>query len=294
MKKLNVLVVLGTMTMLGFNPSTFAKGDSVGNGGDNCEARIQNIASNIQEWILYGNHSSLDFKGMISKSEYEMGMLTALKLGRVSCTDKKLFVGKSEKTCKNYPEENFIECNFSKFMKTEDEGQYRLVHHEYAGLAGIETNNGDEASDYFLSDQVSGMLEWELVKRLPIQKKSKECKVYIKRNEKYTYGDSKNSLRHSIIDELEAKNYIPVMSIAEASFILEYKSKRSPVVKHGFGAYQEYNTVGSQLSFIQKSNQEVLYNEMVVEHIYPFFNSKEKASKDALEANLKGILPCNL
>ena len=56
--------------------------------------------------------------------------------------------------------------------------------------------------------------------------------------------------------------------------------------------------LNNELGFLkfrhQKSNQEVLYNEMVVEHIYPFFNSKEKASKDALEANLKGILPCNL
>ncbi len=287
---LNVLVFLVVMTLLNVKTRVYAKGDSVGNGGDSCEARIQSIAINIQEWILYDNHSELDFKGRLTKDEYEFPMLTALKLGRVSCTDEKLFVGKAEKTCINFPEEDFIECNVDKFMNTDEEGQYRLVHHEYAGLAGIEVNNESEASDYFLSDQISRKLKWEIVKKLPIHKDKNSCNVFLKRNSYYSIGDSEGALTKIIKETIASKNYNLVMEEGSATYVLEYFNIKNPIRRNGSTLTVTTGTFGSRL--VMYKNDNVIYDQLFTRTDFGLFIFANIIRSETVKSNLKGILPC--
>ena len=145
-----------------------------GNGGDtSCELQIQTIREDLRKWILAGEYTKLDFSNSnISKSDYRKKMLNAMKAD-ISCTDKIQRVKRAEKTCKNFANrydhsQSIMICNFNRFNNTVEEEQYRLIHHEYAGLAGIEKNLGNEESDYNLSDQISGQLEERVVKRLAI------------------------------------------------------------------------------------------------------------------------------
>ena len=46
--------------------------------------------------------------------------------------------------------------------------QYELIHHEFAGLANFERPQGDD-SDYAISNQLSGFLVDEIVKKLAVK-----------------------------------------------------------------------------------------------------------------------------
>ena len=109
MKKLLLLAV----AMSSILPS-FA--EDKGNGGDTCENRIKVIRNDIESWILRGGAESLKLPSGLSYQEYESAMLSELKAGHpVICTDDKLYVGRAEKTCKNY-EGNDILLNETKLQ----------------------------------------------------------------------------------------------------------------------------------------------------------------------------------
>ena len=153
-----------------------------GNGGDSCENRIKIIQNDIESWIFRGGANGLELPGGLAIESYSRGILKAISKTKVSCPSKKINIGQSEKTCRNFTDdegEQRMECNFDRFYnKTSEEDQYRLIHHEYAGLAGFEVNNGEEESRYFLSNQLSAFLEDKIVKRLSIGKASKtDCEL---------------------------------------------------------------------------------------------------------------------
>ncbi len=58
-------------------------------------------------------------------------------------------------------------------MGTSESDQYVLVHHEYAGLAGIEISKGED-SDYQVSNQISGYLENQVIKKLAVKPSNAE------------------------------------------------------------------------------------------------------------------------
>ncbi len=62
-----------------------------------------------------------------------------------------------------------IECNYKRFNEASESDQYVLVHHEYAGLSGFETNKTDD-SDYKISNQLTGFLESQVIKKLSVKK----------------------------------------------------------------------------------------------------------------------------
>jgi ankyrin repeat protein len=132
-------------------------GQDRGNGGDLCEMRFNEIRNDFQNWILNGGSGSLQLPYGITLIQYDSTMLEQMSKAIVSCTQKVLSVGVAEKTCLNFTDDQGrprILCNFDRFMKTTDSQQYVLVHHEYAGLARFEVNNG-EKSDYSISAQIS-------------------------------------------------------------------------------------------------------------------------------------------
>ncbi|MFL5813526.1 MAG: hypothetical protein ACJ763_08105 [Bdellovibrionia bacterium] len=142
-----------------------------GNGGDICEDRIKTIRDDIASWIDKGGPAKLSLPSNISLERYNAGMLTEIARAKVSCTNDKVTVESVEKTCKNIIDPKLgsqIVCNRNQLMNdTSDSDQYVLIHHEYAGLAGLEKSDGGD-SIYPISNQISGYLENEVVKKLVV------------------------------------------------------------------------------------------------------------------------------
>ncbi len=156
--------------------NTFASGDRVGNGGDICEYKMRNITKDFEEWLIKDEYKGLQLPSGLIEEVYKEGMLNAIDKSFLSCSSEKLYIGNAEKTCKNFSDEVGIlriQCNFERFMKTKDKEQYLLIHHELAGVAGFEKNNG-EASTYTITNQISTFLEKELVYKLGIKKVTTE------------------------------------------------------------------------------------------------------------------------
>ncbi len=98
----------------------------------------------------------------------------------IATTDPELKVNvkNKPKTCRGFrsvkDKQLHILCNLERFeslsqsKKYRQARKYRIVHHEYAGLVGIEKNNGAH-SDYYYSKQITGKLKEEKVLRLPIK-----------------------------------------------------------------------------------------------------------------------------
>jgi len=141
------------------------------NGGDICEDRFQVVSSDLASWIEQGGSAGLVLPAGVSINQYNSKMTSEIKTALVSCTDDKVMVGSAEKTCENFVDSKGqarIVCDSSQFMATDESQQYVLVHHEYAGLAGFEVNDG-ETSNYPISNQITGFLAQELVKKLVVK-----------------------------------------------------------------------------------------------------------------------------
>jgi hypothetical protein len=172
MNKLSSLI-LTSLLLLQISPTAFA-GHKEGNGGDMCEDRIKVIRDDIASWIQKGGSKGLKLPGTTNLSEYDSEMLKNISSAQINCTSDKVFVGTIEKTCKNYLDESNtpqIICNALRLLRTSESDQYVLVHHEYAGLSGMEaTNQGD--SHYEISNQISGYLENQVIKKLVVKPSS--------------------------------------------------------------------------------------------------------------------------
>ncbi len=159
----------------------FADGPGNGGGGDNCEERIKEIRGDIQKWIARGGHKiDLDLPEGITPQIYENKMNAAMSKAKINCpiTDERnrIVVCGSEKVCKFEKVKNVfsITCDYKKFMdkQTMDSAQqYRLIHHEFAGLADIEKPKCED-SVYEVSDQITDYLENQIVHKLAVKPKA--------------------------------------------------------------------------------------------------------------------------
>jgi hypothetical protein len=141
------------------------------NGGDMCEDRIKTVRDDVQSWITNHGSSGLTLPENITLDRYNAGMLTQIQNAQLSCTESVVMVGNAEKTCKNFLDTDGtprIVCNAKRFMDTSESDQYILTHHEYAGLAGFEKNNGEE-SKYPISNQISEFLSDQFIKKLAVK-----------------------------------------------------------------------------------------------------------------------------
>jgi hypothetical protein len=147
--------------------------DKTGNGGDICEDRFKIVRDDIASWIKKGGGNGLDLTSVqaLKVSLYNDGMLEQIGKAHVSCVDDEVRIGNAEKTCKNFIADDGlpqIVCNTKRFTDTAESDQYILVHHEYAGLAGFEVNDGEE-SKYTLSNQITEYLEEQVSKKLVVK-----------------------------------------------------------------------------------------------------------------------------
>lgn len=150
--------------------------DRVGNGGDICEDRIKIIRDDIRSWIQRGGSAGLALPAGLTLDRYNAGILAGVSAATVSCTSRTLRVGGVEKTCTNFVDSRGrpqLVCNVARFQGTPLSGQYVLIHHEYAGLAGFEVNSGP-SSRYPLSNQLTEYLEDQVMKKLAVRKVSSQ------------------------------------------------------------------------------------------------------------------------
>lgn len=145
-------------------------------GGDLCEARIQSIRDDLKSWIAKNGHFNLSLT-YLSVTQYAQKMNSSFgaKVQCVSQGDRgyPVEVNGTAKECRfdRTKKGSFITCDAQKFGQRSEAEQYVLIHHEYAGIAGIETPEGD-VSDYQVSNQISAYLVDTLVKRLAVKSSS--------------------------------------------------------------------------------------------------------------------------
>lgn len=149
-------------------------------GGDLCEKRILEVADDISAWIKAGGSAELNFSADVTLEHYNSGMMTAIDTTKVRCVkpgDKgyPVHIGNTPKACRfdRTAGETFITCDYEVFMNknaTTESDQYVLVHHEYAGIAGVENPN-EEISTYSLSSQITYFLDFVTLKKLAIKPK---------------------------------------------------------------------------------------------------------------------------
>lgn len=164
--------------------------DKVLNGGDACERRFTEVRDDLEAWLQKGGAKALSFGKSQNPAAYAPAMLSAIARAQVSCTADKLRVGDAEKVCVNETDTSGnarITCQREAFLALPVDEQYRLTHHEYAGLAGFEKNDG-EASNYALSDQLTGYLDSYVTQRLTV-KADQSAGDAIERNFKNFYGN---------------------------------------------------------------------------------------------------------
>lgn len=195
-------------------------GGQEGNGGDMCELRLKDIRTDIEGWITGGGWKGLDLRKEPYAAEYPDRMLKVTQAAKLSCTSDKIIVREHEKTCVNFENESGrleVVCNIDRFMvQTQEAKQYPLVHHEFAVPAGFEQSQ-DGTSNYDVSDQLTGFLENQVVKKLAI-KPSHLNEVTTKRSDGLELGNYKlipTDQNTEYCDNLKPRTCIPAPDFAQ-------------------------------------------------------------------------------
>jgi hypothetical protein len=144
-------------------------------GGDQCENRVLMIGADLKTWIMNGGARHLKLPVDVSLDGYSKGMLQEIRNAKIRCVQKgepgyPVEINGTPKTCRFDKKDNWrqITCDSEKFQKISETEQYILIHHEYAGLADIERPD-NERSHYEVSNQISGYLEDQVVKKLVVK-----------------------------------------------------------------------------------------------------------------------------
>lgn len=180
MKNLGILLLLLTTTT--FAQRAQPRGGQEGGGGDASEARVNEIREDLIKWINNGGARGLSFPPGIDHDFYTEKMIRILAPKHVVVgfveNDKsreeelRVQVGGIPKTCRGFISRRdtrpHILCNIGRFKQSSEAEQYRLIHHEFAGLASIEQNDG-AASDYMVSNQLTDFLVATEVLRLAVK-----------------------------------------------------------------------------------------------------------------------------
>jgi hypothetical protein len=178
------LLFFACTSLILFSAPSFAKkGTESGGGGDASEARVDEIRSDILNWINNDGARGLILPSDISYGEYLDRMGEILKQQKVIVSfveqddennnELSVIVNGIPKTCRGFISKAdsrlHILCNISRFKNTSESEQYKLIHHEFAGLVNLERNEG-AASDYVLSNQITDYLSRQTVLKLAVKK----------------------------------------------------------------------------------------------------------------------------
>jgi len=142
-------------------------------GGDLCEDKIKIIRDDIKGWILRDGSRYLKLPENITYKQYFETMLSRITKTKISCVYKgdkghPVEIYGTPKICVFSKKNSSITCDAKKFNSLSQEEQFILVHHEYAGLSGVEPPNKED-SNYIVSNQISDYLTSKVVKRLAVK-----------------------------------------------------------------------------------------------------------------------------
>lgn len=168
------------------NTSSTVLGGVGTGGGDECERLVRALQADFIKWIERKEYVDLELPKHFTLDQYAKEMKESLQSAiKISCPSRKegeqsaVMVHGKPKTCafdkRTQPTQ--VTCDIERLLKqTDEEGQYRLIHHEHAGLIGLEPPNEDESS-YFVSDQISAHLT--SVKRLSVKQPVQNLKLFL-------------------------------------------------------------------------------------------------------------------
>lgn len=189
---MKTVILLSVIAIMLNSPPAQSRGgspsDRASGGGDLCENRIKSIRDDLRLWIQKGEYKNLNLPSDVSPSQYEQKMLKELAEGktRIKCVgpgDQGYPVEHREdpKTCRfdRIGSKSSIRCDREKFASESESQQYVLIHHEYAGLAGLELPTED-GSIYRISTQISGKLQTEVVKKLVVTARAQPVQIATK------------------------------------------------------------------------------------------------------------------
>lgn len=180
MKIVNVLIVLLMLTMnLAIGSTKIPSLGNEGGGGDSEEMRVESIRADILDWIEKEGAKALTLPKDLLYVDYVRKMKKILEKQAVvigfGVEDQFINVEGTPKTCRGFISREdsrpHILCDLARFQKTSESDQYKLIHHEFAGLVGIEKNVG-AASDYEISSQLTGFLARQVVLKLQVRPSS--------------------------------------------------------------------------------------------------------------------------
>lgn len=145
-------------------------------GGDLCEKQIKIVRDDLSNWIKKDGANGLTFPRGVDKSTYDSRMQNEIQSAKIRCVSKgdkghPVEVYGTPKVCRfdrSVFRSSTITCSRDEFEKLNEDDQYVLIHHEYAGLAGLEAPNRDD-SDYALSNQITSFLANMTVRRLVVK-----------------------------------------------------------------------------------------------------------------------------
>jgi hypothetical protein len=170
------LVEMKSEISRGLVKSRYQGSEGVG-GGDLCDDRVKIIRDDLRSWIGKGGAADLKLPRPWAKASYDSTMLAQIERAQVRCVSPgdagyPVQINGMAKTCRfgRTQGTSLITCDTKKFAAIGESDQYVLIHHEYAGLAGIEKPNGAD-SDYRVSNLISGYLESRVVKQLVVKKR---------------------------------------------------------------------------------------------------------------------------
>ena len=180
----NAILLSGLLSVMSLFPVHAMTGHE-GGGGDASELRVNEIRSDLLNWIKDDGAKKLELPSTISYGEYVLAMNDILQpkkviIGFIEKDDRnddelKVSVDGKPKTCRGFysrrDSKPHIICNISRFKNTSESDQYKLIHHEYAGLVNIENNEG-AASDYSISSQLTNFLQLTTILKLSVKKQT--------------------------------------------------------------------------------------------------------------------------
>lgn len=190
---LKKLLVLTSTIFLVSTAHAAKKGTETGGGGDASEERVNEIRKDILSWLDTDGPKNLLLPYDLTFSSYISKMKDILEpkkviIGFIEKDDElndelKVSVDGVPKTCRGFiseaTSEPHIICNIARFKMNSESEQYKLIHHEYAGLAGVEKNSG-AASDYRISSQLTDFLAKQTILKLAVKKPGPtNCKLLV-------------------------------------------------------------------------------------------------------------------
>lgn len=268
------LLLLSVSALIFSSVPVFAKmGTESGGGGDASEARVNEIRADILLWIINGGAKNLALPEELSNEEYVNRMTEVLQpqnvvIGFVEKDDElneelKVSVGGIPKTCRGFKSSIdlrlHIICNISRFKSTSDSEKYKLIHHEFAGLAMVEHNKG-AASDYKISSQITNFLTRQTVLKLAVIPARHSPRVSFCENVYINYSSANDIVENEAA--LEIKKYFKER--LDIQFILgpmdeNYENDQIAVAKNStiISLNSETDFTGSEIEIsVYNSNSE--------------------------------------